>query len=86
MLVALKAVAAATVVSVNSFGLKPDSRVNATPYVIKALQECKKHPEAVLTFDKGRYDFWEAHATEREYYESNTYDDRNPKILAILLD
>lgn len=86
MLAALKAVAAATVVSVNSFGLKPDSRVNATPYVIKALQECKKHPEAVLTFDKGRYDFWEAHATEREYYESNTYDDRNPKILAILLD
>lgn len=79
------ALAQKVTLSVNSFGLKPDSRVNATPYVKKALEECRKHPEVVLTFDKGRYDFWEAHTTEREYFESNTYDN-NPKILAILLD
>lgn len=85
MLVALRVAAEATVISVNSFGLKPDSRVNATPYVVKALEECRKHPEALLTFEKGRYDFWEAHTTLRDYYETNTYD-VNPKILAILLD
>lgn len=85
LLVALQVAAEATVISVNSFGLKPDSRVNATPFVMKALEECRKHPEALLTFEKGRYDFWEAHTTLRDYYETNTYD-VNPKILAILLD
>ena len=72
-------------ISVNSFGLQPNSRINAVPYVKQAIQECKKHPGAILKFDKGRYDFWEAHCTERDYHESNTYD-HNPKILAILLE
>ena len=85
LLVAVQVAAEATVISVNSFGLKPNSRVNATPYVKEALEACRNHPEAILTFEKGRYDFWEAHATERDYFESNTYDN-NPKILAILLD
>ena len=85
LLVALHVAAEATVITMSSLGLKPDSRVNATPYVMKALEECRKYPEAVLTFEKGRYDFWEAHTTLRDYYETNTYD-VNPKILAILLD
>lgn len=74
-----------TVVSIADFGLEPNSRLNATPFVKKAIEECKKHADAVLFFPKGRYDFWAQHAIEREYFESNTYD-VNPKILAITLD
>lgn len=73
------------VVSVNDFGLRPNSRINAVPYVQKALEVCRKHPGSILKFPKGRYDFWAAHAVEREYYETNTYDN-NPKTLAIVLD
>lgn len=73
------------VISVADFGLKPNSRINATPYVQKALEECRKHNNATLLFPKGRYDFWAQHSVERDYFESNTYDN-NPKTLAILLD
>lgn len=73
------------VISVSDFGLRPNSRLNATPYVQKALEVCRKNPGSILKFPKGRYDFWAAHAVEREYFETNTYDN-NPKILAILLD
>lgn len=75
----------AKVVSILDFGLRPDSRINAVPYVQKALEECRKHPGSILKFPKGRYDFWAAHAVEREYFETNTYDN-NPKTLAIVLD
>lgn len=76
---------AGQVISVADFGLKPDSRVNAVPYVRKALEACRKQPGSTLIFPKGRYDFWAQHATEREYFETNTTDN-NPKTLAILLD
>nr|WP_302829521.1 alpha-1,3-galactosidase B [uncultured Bacteroides sp.] len=72
-------------ISVSDFGLQPDSRLNATPYVRKALEVCRKNPGSILKFPKGRYDFWATHAVEREYFETNTYDN-NPKTLAILLD
>jgi polygalacturonase len=70
---------------VTSLGLLPDSRVNATPYVVKAVELCHERPGVVLYFPKGRYDFWPHNAIERVYYESNTTDN-NPKRLAILLD
>lgn len=73
------------IISVADFGLKPNSRLNATPFIQKAIKECRKHTNAVLFFPKGRYDFWAQHAIEREYFESNTYDN-NPKTLAIVLD
>ena len=38
LLVAVQVAAEATVISVNSFGLQPNSRVNATPYVQQALE------------------------------------------------
>lgn len=75
----------AKIISVGDFGLRPNSRINAVPYVQKALEACRKHPGSVLKFPKGRYDFWAAHAVERDYYETNTYDN-NPKTLAIVLD
>lgn len=76
---------AANVISVADFGLKPDSRVNATPYVQKAIEACRRQPGSTLVFPKGRYDFWAQHAIERPYSESNTYPN-NPKTLAILLE
>jgi hypothetical protein len=77
--------AAATTVSVADFGLKPDTRENAVPYVRKAIDHCKANGVAVLTFPRGRYDFWPHHCIEREYFEAATQD-VNPKRLAILMD
>ena len=78
-------ISANKIISVADFGLKPDSRINAVPFVQKAIDACKKNPGSTLVFPKGRYDFWAQHAIEKEYHETNTYD-VNPKILAVLLD
>lgn len=78
-------ISANKIISVSDFGLRPNSRINAVPYVQKAIKACKEHPGATLVFPKGRYDFWAQHAIEREYHETNTYD-VNPKILAVLLE
>ncbi|MDB5279691.1 MAG: alpha,3-galactosidase [Ferruginibacter sp.] len=59
-------------VSVAGFGYKPDSRINAVPFVQKAIAACKKNGTKVLVFPKGRYDFWPQYVTEKLYYESNT--------------
>jgi hypothetical protein len=72
-------------ISVADFGLKPDTRENAVPYVQKALEACKGKAQATLVFPKGRYDFWPQYCIEREYFESNTTD-INPKRLAILIE
>ncbi|MDR1982080.1 MAG: alpha-1,3-galactosidase B, partial [Tannerellaceae bacterium] len=72
-------------VSVADFGLKPDTRENAVPFVQKALAHCKEKGIPMLVFPKGRYDFWPHHCIEREYFESNT-SDINPKRLAILIE
>ena len=72
-------------IRISDFGLKPDTRENAVPYVIKALEACRKANNAVLFFSKGRYDFWPHHCIERDYFESNT-SDINPKRLAILIE
>lgn len=78
-------VAAQVKISVADFGLKPDTRENAVPYVQKALEVCKAQPGSTLYFPEGRYDFWPHHCIERDYYESNTTDN-NPKRLAVLID
>jgi hypothetical protein len=75
----------AVIVNVTDFGLKPGSKENAIPAVIKALDECKKHPNAILKFEKGRYDFSIDPAHTREYFESNTTNDGH-KNLAILVE
>jgi hypothetical protein len=75
----------AQVVSVNNFGLNPNTRENAVPYVQKALEHCKTNGISTLTFPKGRYDFWPSHCIEKDYFESNT-NDNNPKRLAIFIE
>ena len=59
-------------VRVADFGLKPDTRENAVPFIRKALEECNRKDKPVLVFPKGRYDFWPQYAAEKLYYESNT--------------
>ena len=83
-LICTVSVSANKTISVADFGLKPDSRINAVPFIQKAIKACKENPGSTLLFPKGRYDFWSQHATEKEYHETNTYD-VNPKILAVLL-
>ena len=73
------------VVNVADFGLRPDSKENAVPVVIRALERCKKHERSVLQFTKGRYDFYFTLGHSREYFESNTTNDA-PKNLAILIE
>jgi hypothetical protein len=76
---------AADTVSIAAFGLKPDTRENAVPYVQKALDSCRSLHDAVLVFPKGRYDFWPQHCIERFYPESNTTN-LGLKRLAILVE
>ena len=59
-------------VSLASFGYEPGSRINAVPYVTKAIETCRKKSSTVLVFPKGRYDFWPQYVAEKQYYESNT--------------
>ncbi len=59
-------------VRISSFGYAAGSRVNAVPFVQKAIEACKKLNNPVLLFSKGRYDFWPQYATEKKYFESNT--------------
>ena len=66
------AISAQDTINIKSFGYKPDFRVNAVPYVKKALAACKNKENVVLVFPKGRYDFWPQHVEEKLYYESNT--------------
>ena len=73
------------VVNVADFGLRPNSKENAVPVVIQALERCKKYEKSVLHFDKGRYDFYITMGNTREYFESNTTNDA-PKNLAILIE
>jgi hypothetical protein len=76
--------ASSDTVNISSFGLFPDSRINAVPFVQKALDACKNKPGTVVFFPKGRYDFWPHQCMEKIYFESNTTD-INPRRCAILL-
>ena len=75
----------ADTIRITDLGLDPDSRMNAVPFVQKALEACKGKTNAVVFFPKGRYDFWPSHCIEKVYYESNTTVN-NPRRCAILLE
>jgi hypothetical protein len=72
-------------INVSDYGLKPGSKENAIPAIIRAVNDCKKHSGAVLKFEKGRYDFWPDSKYTKDYFESNTTND-GPKNLAILIE
>ncbi|WP_455591450.1 right-handed parallel beta-helix repeat-containing protein [Bacteroides sp.] len=81
--------AAERVYDISQFGLKANSKKNASPVMQKALakikSEYKDGDHIVLRFPKGRYHFHEAGAAVREYYISN-HDQDNPKKVGIALE
>ena len=60
------------IVDVTRFGIQPNSFEDAVPSVKKAIEACKNKDSVILSFPKGRYDFWPAEAEIRNYYISNT--------------
>lgn len=77
------------VYDVSQFGLKADSKKNASPVVQKVLAKIKadyqEGDNVVLRFPEGRYNFHEAGSAVREYYISN-HDQDNPKKVGIALE
>lgn len=88
-LAALNAQGKDKVYDISQFGLKADSKKNASPIVQKALAkikaEYKEGDNIVLRFSTGRYHFHEAGSAVREYYISN-HDQTNPKKVGIALE
>lgn len=41
LLLCVNSIAASKIISVSDFGLKPDSRINAVPFIQKAIDACK---------------------------------------------
>lgn len=77
------------VYDISKFGLKADSKQNASPVLQKALAkikaECAESDSIILRFPKGRYNFHEKGSTLREYYISN-HDQNQPKKVGIVLE
>lgn len=77
------------VYDMSQFGLKADSKKNASPIMQKALAKIKAEYQEgdniVLRFSAGRYNFHEAGSAVREYYISN-HDQTNPKKVGIALE
>lgn len=77
------------VYEISAFGLKANSKRNASPILRKAIAqikaECREGEHVILRFAEGRYDFHEKGADVREYYISN-HDQTNPKKVGIALE
>lgn len=82
-------VSAQKVYNVSDYGLRPDSKKNASPVVQKVIAriqaECKDGEAVILRFEEGRYNFHEKGCAEREYYISN-HDQTNPKKMGLALE
>lgn len=75
-------------ISFDSFGVEPDSKENASAAAVQLIEQLRTwsgSSEIVVTFPKGRYDFYEDDAFEREYYISN-HDQTNPKKVGFALE
>ncbi|MEO6287525.1 MAG: right-handed parallel beta-helix repeat-containing protein [Dyadobacter sp.] len=62
----------AQTIDVTHYGAKPDSFEDATESVGKAIEASKTQEQTVISFPKGRYDFWPDKAIETHYYISNS--------------
>ena len=87
--VSLSAGAKERVYEASKFGLKADSKKNASPVMRKLIArikaECTPGDSVVLRFSPGRYHFHEQGAGECEYYISN-HDQVNPKKVGLALE
>lgn len=59
-------------ISITEFGVNPDSHIDATTGIAKALAYCKKNGVAKLVFPKGQYDLYPEKAIKKEYFITNT--------------
>lgn len=77
------------VYDLSDYGLRPNSKKNASPIVQKVIAriqaECKNGEPVILRFAEGRYNFHEKGAAVREYYISN-HDQTNPKKVGLALE
>ena len=82
-------VSAQKVYNVSDYGLRPDSKKNASSVVQKVIAriqaECKDGEAVIIRFEEGRYNFHEKGCAEREYYISN-HDQTNPKKVGLALE
>lgn len=62
----------AQTITITDFGAKPNSFADAVPAIQKAIEECRGQNQSVISFPKGRYDFWPDDAAETHYYISNS--------------
>lgn len=71
------------------FGLYPDTRENASPYVRKALEAVRQasgqYDRITLKFSRGRYDFFEEGSGIHTYFISN-HDQDNPKRVGLPIE
>lgn len=89
LLFSVNVYAADRVYDVSDFGLKANTRKDASPVLRKVLEKIKKDyrngDKIILQFPAGRYHFYEKNATIREYYISN-HDQTNPKKVGIAIE
>jgi hypothetical protein len=77
--------ACAQPIQVTQFGVRPNSRMNATPGLLKAIESSQGKTNQTLLFQKGRYDFWPAGALKRRFFISN-HDDVENRLVALLFE
>lgn len=59
-------------ICISDFGILPHSYENSVEKLQTAIRACKQQKAKVLTFPKGRYDFWPEGAVRKEYFITNT--------------
>ncbi len=71
-------------IDVSDYGIVANTKQNTTAKINELIESLNDEP-VIITFPKGRYDFYPDSNYFRPYFETNTYD-VNPKRLAILID
>lgn len=75
--------------SMSDFGVRPNSSVNSSPLVERALSEISNRigvgDNIVIEFEKGTYNFYPDGSAQKEYYVSN-HDQVNPKFVGIAIE
>lgn len=62
----------AQTIDVTNYGVAPNSFLDATEGVKRAIEASRDQPSSVINFPAGRYDFWPDKAEENKYFISNT--------------
>jgi len=75
--------------NMSDFGVRPNSSVNSSPLVERALSEISNRigvgDNIVIEFEKGTYNFYPDGSAQKEYYVSN-HDQVNPKFVGIAIE